>query len=378
MNVRNALLTFSRIVVGIVFIFSGFVKGVDPVGSMIKINEYLIAFNWDFLKPLALTIGIGLNSIEFILGVALIFGSRIRLISWITLILMALFTIQTFVIAMWIPVTDCGCFGDAIKLTNWQTFNKNIVIDIFIIFIFLNRMSIKPLFRKTLHEWLSILAGALVIIGISVYCYLYLPILDFRPYKVGNDIKELMTVPEGAPIDEYETILVYKNVETGKEKEFTVENIPDQDIWEWVATENILIVEGEKPKIHDFKIFDPEGNEITDIFLEEEGYRILIAYHMLETVYKPAQEAINKLVKELIDDQEVNIWALTSSIPEEIDKFKKVNNIKYNFYSTDIVPLETMIRSNPGILLLKNNKILKKWSSRNIPDSEDIKDLMYK
>jgi uncharacterized membrane protein YphA (DoxX/SURF4 family) len=376
MKINNKLLWISRIILGLVFIFSAFVKGVDPMGTMIKINEYLIVMDMEFFKALSIVLSIFLSGIEFFLGFCLILGLKFRISAWATLIMMFLFTIQTLILAIWNPVSDCGCFGDAIIMTNWQTFYKNIVLDIFVLIIFMGRNQVQSVFSGK-KEYYAMGTVALFFILLSIYCYLYLPILDFRPYKVGNDIQELMTLPEDAEPDVYETILVYKNTKSGKRKEFDINNIPSDDGWEWEETINKLVKQGDRPQITDFAFSDQEGKDLTQKFLEEDSYKLMIVQEKLEASNQRGQKKLNALVDDIIESGEISIWALTSSLNHEIKEYKEKNQVKYDFYLADMVMLETIIRSNPGVLLLKNNKILKKWSSRNIPDFETLSSYMY-
>jgi uncharacterized membrane protein YphA (DoxX/SURF4 family) len=377
MKINSKIILVCRILVGITFIFSGFVKAVDPMGSQIKIEEYLMAFKMDWLGSLALIMGILLCSIEFILGIGLLFGSKIRLISLLTLIVMSFFTIQTFILALWNPVQDCGCFGDAIKLTNWQTFYKNIFLMILVLIVYFSRKKISPMFQK-FGEWRIISIAILFILFIAVHSYRYLPLIDFLPYKVGNDIGKLMVIPPGAPRDEYKTVLIYKNKKTNKTVNFNMDNIPSDKEWEWAETKNILIKKGYRPPIHDFTITASSGEDFTQKFLDEDGYRILIVQEQLKNSNPKAQEKLNDLVDALNEHKEVKVWALTSSLWDDLDQYIKQNKVRYTFYSTDQTTLKTIIRSNPGVLLLKNNLVIKKWPARCIPDADKLLKYLYR
>jgi len=377
MKINKYFILIIRFIVGLTFIFSGFVKAVDPVGSQIKIGEYLLVYGLEWLVPLALTMGILLCALEFILGASLIFGVKPRLITTTALLLMAFFTIQTLFSAIKNPVTDCGCFGDAIKLTNWVTFYKNIVLIIFAFVLFLARKDIKPFFTG-FPEWSVISIAALIIFFVSISSYRYLPMIDFLPYKTGKDIKMQMIIPEGAPRNVYKTVLVYRNKKSKDTKEFSDNNIPSDDVWEWIETKNELIKKGYEPPIHDFSISSLNGEDMTQKFLEQEGYRILIVQEQLKNSLPKGQVKLNMLVSDLIKDNEVKVWALTSSLEAEIRNYTKENKVAYTFYNTDQTTLKTIIRSNPGVLLLKNNLILKKWPSRRIPDAKEVYKYLYK
>ena len=221
----NTFRSFSRIITGIVFIFSGFVKGVDPLGSTYKFTDYFNAFHLGFLEPVALPLAVFLSSTELVLGITLLIGYRMRVTAWVLLLFMSFFTILTLILALTNPVTDCGCFGDALILTNWQTFFKNIVLMIFVLVIFTGRFKYSTI-RQPLTEWIVVAFFFAATVIFSLYNYMHLPVLDFRPYSIGTNIREGMTIPEGAPEDVYSTELIYKNKKTGQEKSFTLENFP--------------------------------------------------------------------------------------------------------------------------------------------------------
>lgn len=362
----KTIITVCRILVGLTFIFSGFVKAVDPVGSMIKFNEYFDAFHTPFLQTFSLFFAITLCSLEFILGFALVFGSRIRLISLLSLLLMVFFTIQTFILALWNPVSDCGCFGDAIKLTNWHTFYKNIILMLLVILVFIYRKKINPLLPKA--QWLTIIFAFVVVLTVSLYSYLYKPLIDFRPYKAGNDILKLKTIPKGKHGDIYKSVLIYKNKKTGVLTNFSENNIPmDTNTWQYIDTKTELVEKGYTPPTRDFKIFDLQGNDFTDTFLSQKGYRILIVYENLSKSNLRAQRKINELVNEISKSGQIKVWALTSSLADEIAKYVKKNNVSYSFYTTDPVIIKTIDRSNPAIVLFRDNVVIKHWPARGIP-----------
>ncbi|MDR2040627.1 MAG: DoxX family protein, partial [Bacteroidales bacterium] len=199
----------SRILLGIVFVFSGFVKGIDPLGSTYKFIDYFTAFNLSFLSPLAFILAILMNAAEFLIGVSLILRLRMKVSAWAVFLFMCFFTVLTFILALTNPVSDCGCFGDALVLTNWETFFKNLVLMALALIVFLYRKKYEPVYRPV-TEWICVVLIAGVIIGISVYCYRHLPLLDFRPYSVGANIPQGMTIPDGMPTDEFKTTLYYE------------------------------------------------------------------------------------------------------------------------------------------------------------------------
>lgn len=351
-----------RIIIGLVFIFSGFVKGIDPLGSAYKFIDYFEAFHISFLDFSAFPLTILLSTIELVIGINLLLGIRMRITSHILIIFMTGFTILTFFLAIFNPVSDCGCFGDAIILTNWQTFWKNIIILVPAVVVFYSRNRYVPLYSADI-EWRMTVVFILSGILISVYCYRNLPVMDFRPYKTGANIPENMVIPEDAPEDEYETTLVYEK--DGALKEFTTGNFPWQDTtWKWVETKQTLIKKGYEPPIHDFTITTSEGYDITDLVLEDKDYSFLLIAYDLERTNVDAFRKINKLAG-LCKNSNCSFYCLTSSTNEQISKFQDEVRPVFNFYTTDEITLKTIIRSNPGLMLIREGNIMGKWHYNN-------------
>ncbi len=359
--------TISRVIVGIVFIFSGFVKAVDPLGSTYKFMDYFDAFSMEFLSFMALPLAIVLSTLEFVIGFSLLFGTFKRITAWLLFIFMSFFTVLTFILAIYNPVTDCGCFGDAIIMTNWQTFWKNVFLMIFTLILFNNRNKFEVSWH-TKKQSIFISVPVIFSILLSVYCVKNLPIIDFRPYSVGTYIPEKMIIPDDAPRAEYETTLVYEK--DGIQKEFELENLPDST-WEWVETRNNLISEGYIPPIHDFTIESLDGTDVTEIVLNDSKFTfLLIAFDLKKTSTRNMKE-INELAMHAKESGS-NFICLTASVQSEIKEFIDKTNAPYQFYNTDEITLKTIVRSNPGLVLLKQGKILGKWHHRNIPEIEDI------
>jgi len=370
----RTLNNISRFIVGVVFVFSGFVKAIDPLGSAYKFKDYFEAFGMESLSFIALPLAILLSSLEFVIGFSLLFATRKKLTSWLLLIFMGFFTILTFILALYNPVTDCGCFGDAIIMTNWQTFWKNVLLMIFTLVIFFNREKYEAQWRAN-TQWAVIAVTFIFSILLSLYSFNNLPILDFRPYEVGTYIPEKMIVPEDAPTAEYETVLVY--TKDGIEKEFRMENLPDST-WEWVSTENILISEGYVPPIHDFTISTLGGNDITEIILNDQKFTFLLIAYDLDKANTKNIDQINKLAEFAMEYGNSNFICLTASVESEIMEFKHKTNAPYTFFNTDEITLKTIIRSNPGLVLLKSGTVLDKWHHSNIPSIEKIEEDYFK
>ncbi len=356
----------SRIFIGAIFIFSGFVKGIDPLGSTYKFIDYFEAFHLGFLGFIAFPAAILLSTGELVIGINLLLGIRMRLTSYALLAFMLFFTIITLILAIYNPVTDCGCFGDAIILTNWQTFWKNIIILIPTFIIFFSRNKFKPFYPANI-EWRLTLVFILSGILISVYCYRNLPVLDFRPYKTGVNIPEKMTIPDNATVDEYRTILVYEK--NGLRKEFNTEDFPWRDTtWKWVETRQILTRKGYEPPIHDFTITTEEGDDITDIVLSDRDYSFLLIAYDLTRANIDAFRKINKIAGSCLNNDNCSFYCLTSSTDKEIRDFRFKVKTDFDFYLTDEITLKTIIRANPGLLLIKEGNILGKWHYNNLPD----------
>ena len=358
------------------FIFSGFVKAVDPLGSFYKIQDYLTAFGIISCFPayLPLLFAIVLSSAEFCVGVFLFFGVRRKIASTLALLLMGVMTPLTLYLALANPVSDCGCFGDAWVLTNWQTFGKNIVLLVAAIAVFRDR---KLMFRfVTLKiEWMVSLYTLLFVFVLSFYCLEYLPVLDFRPYKIGTNIKAGMEIPEGAKPSVFESRFVLEK--DGRRQEFTLDNYPDST-WTFVETRTVLKEKGYEPPIHDFSMISlGTGEDITDSVLSDKGYAFLLVAHRIEE----ADDSNIDLINEIYDysaEHGYGFYALTSSPDEEIGMWRERTGAEYPFCQMDDITLKTIIRSNPGLLLIKDGTILNKWSDNQLPDEYVLNDSLDK
>ena len=363
-----------RIIVGIVFIYSGFVKGIDPLGSDYKFTDYFNAFGMGWMNATTLFFSFALSLAEFLIGIALLFNLWVSRMAWGSLLFMAFFTPLTLVLALTNPVSDCGCFGDAMILTNWQTFWKNIILLLLAIMIFVYRKEYKSSLTLMGQFSFLTLAGA-GMLCLSIYCYRHLPVLDFRPYAVGKNITESMRLPEGAEPDQYEVTLKYKNKQTGEIRSFTEENYPWQDTlnWEYESSSERLVKKGYITPIHDLVIEHPTLGNITEEILEDDNYTILaVAYNLnqSDTQYQPA---INRLA-EYAREKGIRFYGLTSSSERDIEAYKKRNHVPYEFCTADEIQLKTMIRSNPGVIILREGTILDKWAGKDVPDVKELQD----
>lgn len=349
---ENVLLLIFRIVVGLVFIFSSFVKGVDPYGTAYRVEDYLDAYGWFFLTDFSMLLAIILIAVEFLLGVSMLFRLRFKLGALGVFLIMVFFTIVTYFDATLELVPDCGCFGDAVKLTNWETFYKNIVLVIMAIVIFAMRKQAQQKSPKWFQNTLLII----IVGGFMVFIYYnisHLPVLDFREWKVGNDMKS-----EGE--EDLKVYLNYKNKESGEIKEYLSPNYPWNDSvwmsnWEFVGQrfDDSSII-----KKHSVVIEDSLGNNFTKDIVENPGTQYII---VIADIDKCDEDGFRRAVEigDNIPDNE-SIVIVTGSDFESAANFLKVRNTDIELYFSDDIELKAMVRSNPGLLVLKNGFIEKK------------------
>ena len=360
----NWLMHISRILLAIVFIFSGFVKVIDPLGLTYKIEDYLTAFGGVFsaLKVFAIPGGIILPVLELVIGLNLLFMIHLRFTSFATMIFMLIMTPLTLYIAINNPVTDCGCFGDALVISNWQTFYKNIVFLILSIILIITIRGKNPILLPHI-EWIVVTAFVIAGVGLSFYCLNHLPLIDFRPYKIGVNIPEAMIIPDDAPKEKSTVTFIYEK--DGLQKEFTLENYPKGDsTWKFVDQKTTIISKGYEAPIHNFSIVDSNYDDITEDVIYNEGYTyLLIMYDVNKSSEKGAKKA--QEIFEKYKNTTVRFYALTASSDDEIAAFKEKTGISYPFCKTDPITLKTIIRANPGLMLIKNGTIQKKWHWRD-------------
>ena len=360
-----------RYVISAVFVFSGFVKIIDPLGSFYKLQDYAEAFSLLWVPNWVLMFaGIALAGVEFTIGLFLFFGVRRDTSTVLSLLLMLVMTPLTLILALTDPISDCGCFGDALVLTNWQTFGKNIVLLSFAIWSYRYRKLIIPLFTEKTN-WIVSLYTVIYVIALGIYSYRYLPLIDFRPYKVGVNILESMNIPEGEKEPEYETLFLMEK--EGKKELFDINNYPDST-WTFVEAKTKLIKEGYIPAIQNFFMLDMNTREdITDSFLRNEGYAFILVAHKIDL----ADDSNIDLINEIYDysmEYGYPFVCLTSSLQEEIEDWSDRTGAEYPFYLADDITLKTIIRSNPGLMLLKNGVIMNKWDHHSLPDEYMLTD----
>ena len=363
-------LNLCRFSLALVFVFSGFVKAIDPLGTQYKIQDYLVALGWSEIFPdfLPFLMAVLLGVVEFCLGVYLFFGIRRIIAPRVLVLIMSFMTPLTLWLAIDEPVSDCGCFGDAVVLSNWQTFWKNVLLLVASITVLKWRKRIFPLVTTRL-DWSIGLYGFVFVLGVTCYCYYKLPIFDFRTYHIGADIREGMEIPEGKRPTVYETRFVMQK--DGEVKEFVVDDYPDST-WTFVDTRLVVKEKGYEPPIHDFSIIRQEdGEDITDIVLDDENYMFLLVAHQMELADDSSIDLINELYDYSLKFG-YPFYCLTSSSDEDILRWQNSTGAEYPFCLMDNTTLRTMIRSNPGVILLQKGKVLNKWGVNEIPDEYQL------
>ena len=369
-KLRITVVNVCRFVLAATFIFSGYVKAIDPLGTLYKLKDYAAAMSLNGLLPDWVLVGvaIALGALEFALGVFMLFAVRRHVVSRITLAFMTAMTVLTLWIFVADPVKDCGCFGDALKLTNGETLLKNIVL-IACAALVAWRPADMARFISRSNQWIVRYYTVAYIVITSIYCLYTLPIFDFRPYHVGMNIKQGMEIPEGAEQPEFEsTFLLRKNGET---REFTLDNYPDST-WEYVDTRTVQTKKGYEPPIHDFALTTCDtGEDITEQVLTKKGYTFLLVSPRLAVADDSNFGDIDQIY-EYAEENGADFYCVTASANDEIERWRDLTGAEYRFCNADETTLKTMIRSNPGLILLKDGTIIGKWSHNALPQTDDL------
>jgi len=366
-----------RILIGLLFIFSGLIKINDPLGFSYKLEEYFEVFHITFLNGFELSLAIILCTLEIILGFALLIGYRAVSIAWGLLLLIIFFAFLTFYSAYFKVVQTCGCFGDAIPLTPWQSFSKDVVLLLLIIILFIKRKTITPVFTGKTGKRLFV-GSIIVSLGFGLYTYNFLPVMDFLPYKVGANILDEMKTPPGAPPDEFETIYNLKNKKTGETKVMNDKEYLKSNIWKdnnWIIVgnpESTLVKKGFTPLIMDLQIQDAQRNDYTKELLSNPFYNLIIVAYNLDQTNDDAIGRLNALAINLTQNYNIRTVLLTSNSPEQAEAYSNKHHLAMEIFYADGVPLKTMVRANPGILLMKNGVIINKWHYHSIPKYDNL------
>jgi len=375
---KNIILSFSRIFVGLLFIFSGLIKANDPLGFGYKLQEYFEVFHMSFLSGAATGIAILLCTLEIVLGALLLLGFWSKKVAWGLLLLIIFFTLLTFVSAAFKVVTSCGCFGDAIPLTPWQSFSKDLVLLVLIIIIFVLKDQINPVFKKEGTQRNIAVAITLVALGFGIFTYNALPIIDFLPYKVGVHIPTQMIIPPGEKPDEYEIMYHLVNKKTKEEKDMSDKAYLKTEIWKdnnWeIVGEPVqrLVKKGYEPKIKDLKITDASGTDYTKELIENPYYSLVFVAYDLNNTNHAAIGKLNALAINATKQFNIRTVMLTANSAQDAEIFIKKNNLFSEVFYADAVPLKSMVRANPGVLLLKNGVVVNKWHHHNVPTFDQL------
>ena len=347
------------------FILSGFVKAVDPLGTQYKLQDYLEAMHLGSMVPDFATLAgsIALSAIEFSIGICLLFAIRRRLTSRLTMLMMGIMTALTVWIYIADPVSDCGCFGDAVVLTNGETLLKNIVLLACALVIVRWPLDMIRFISRS-NQWIVFNYSLVFILVVAGWALYDLPQFDFRPYHVGANILKGMEVPEGAEQPQFETTFIMEK--DGVRQEFGLDNYPDST-WTYIDTKTIQTKKGYVPPIHDFSIMTPEGDELTEEILSDQGYTFLLISPHLEDADDSQLDLINQ-VYEYAEDNGYPFYCLTASSEQGINRWRDITGAEYPFALTDETTLKTVIRSNPGLLLLKDGTVIRKWSHNRLPN----------
>ena len=369
-RMKGLAVNVCRLVVALTFIVSGYAKGIDPLGTQYKLHDYLAAMHLaDYTADwMTLAAAVVLATMEFTLGIMVLFAIRRRLVTKLLTLVMVAMTLLTIWIYFANPVSDCGCFGDAITLTNGQTLLKNVVLLACTVVMMRSPLSMPRLISKS-NQWIVFNFTVIYMLVTSTLCLYLLPFIDFRPYHIGADIRKGMEIPEGAEQPEFETTFILKK--DGKTQEFTLDNYPDST-WEFVESKTVQTKAGYEPPIHDFSLTDSEtGDDITEQVVQDPGYTFLLVAPQLENADDSNFGDIDQLY-EYAHEYDVPFYCLTASSQNAMERWRELTGAEYSFVTADETTLKTIIRSNPGLVLLKDGKVINKWSHNALPKASEM------
>lgn len=380
-NKTNYLLGFCRIFTGLLFIFSGLIKANDPTGFGYKLQEYFEVFHLTAFNEYATAIAVVICGFEILLGALLLLGVYANTVAWGLLLLILFFTFLTFYSAFFEVVTSCGCFGDAIPLTPWQSFSKDLVLLALILIIFFNRKQLRSIIKGSGNQFVATMITVVISLGIGIYTVNYLPFIDFLPYKVGNNLPSLMVLPEGKQGDMFEQIYTMKNKKTGEtkkvnDKTYMADKLWEDESWEIVGEpESKLVKKGYDIPIPDLLITDADGADHTQEIIANPYYNLIIVAKDLSTANIDAIQKINQAAIQLTKDYNgLRVVLLTASASKDAQYLSDEMQLIAEIFYADLVPLKSMVRANPGVLLLKGGNVIGKWHYNNFPDAKSIED----
>ncbi|MEQ7800712.1 BT_3928 family protein [Pedobacter sp. ASV1-7] len=380
---KKIALNFSRIFVGVLFIFSGLIKANDPLGFGYKLQEYFEVFHMSFLGEFATGIAVLLCVLEIVLGALLLFGFWSKKVTGGLLLVIIFFTFLTFVSAAFKVVTSCGCFGDAIPLTPWQSFSKDLVLLVLIIYLFMQHKLINPITENAKVQSALLIIVTLASTLFGVYTYSTLPVIDFLPYKIGANLPQLMKIPEGEKGDEYAIMYNMHNKTTNEKKVMSDKDYLKTEIWKdenWEIVgepEKVLVKKGYTPKIMDLMISDASGTDYTKELIENPFYNLVIVAYNLKDVNENAIAKINAIALNATEQFNIRTVLLTSNSASDADEFSKRMKLFAEVFYADAVPLKSMVRSNPGVMLLKNGVVINKWHYNTMPTFDKLADQYF-
>ncbi len=367
--VEPVWLAIIRILLGLIFVFSSTVKGIDPVGTAYRVEDYLVVFGWTNLLPYSIYIAFLVIISEFILGIAFLFKTLMRIAIPGMFLMMSFFTVVTLFDAInnWVP--DCGCFGDAVKLSNWHTFYKNVVI-ISLNVIFVLKINIYALRKCNARKTAALFLTGILFTGFVIYNYNHLPVIDFRNWKEGRDMKTGESGKE-------KIYVIYKNKKSGEIKEFLSPDYPWNDsVWmsQWEFVDQ-RADDSQVVKKYDLQIEDSSGTNVTKDIIESPDYQFIIVSYYLGDGSEKGFEKLPAIV-DYLNTKGVNVVLLTASENSNIKAFLKRYRLNVDTYFADDIQLKAMIRSNPGLILLKNGVVLKKWHYNDFPGVKQLDQLL--
>lgn len=355
---------------GALFLFSATVKGIDPTGLAIKMGEYFEELHMMFMEPYSQVFSIIMIVAEFLFGLALIFGWRNKLNLWLLVIMNVFFAFLTGFTTITGKVTDCGCFGDFIKQTPFESFIKDIILLIMLAGIIYGYKKIKPIFSDSKGLIVLLVVGFGFLYFNFANFYFDKPIVDFRPYAPGkNIIEQRVIIP-----DVLNKGYLFENLKTGETKRISVEETWDEYTsmkkdtmtWKFIDQDNIVLEKGVPAKIDNYSAYNKDGDDVSEELLAEEGYSIWVLSRHLEDSYESSWSKIHEIEK-YAKENNIRMYAFTSTVFDESDKFKEKHNLDFPFYEADEVLIKTVIRANPGILIIKNATVVAKWHHKHIP-----------
>lgn len=400
----------SRVLVGLLFIFSGWIKANDPLGFSYKLEEYYHVFGLDFLTSTAVYQAMFICVLEIVLGFALLLGTRMKVTGTLLLLMIVFFTLLTGYTAVsnwffehhesgttkWFAgllgfsprglyyMTDCGCFGEFIKLTPWQSFYKDLVLLVLIVIIFIRRKHIRSIFPRAMQTNILVTLSV-VFTAFTVYCFMYLPPVNFLNWKNGNDVAPLITCPPDAPKDSLAMTFVY-NI-NGKDSAISYDDVMAMKIPEgakFIRQDKVIIREGCRPKILGFSMFTKTTRENGDLIdykdsmLLNNDFQLLVVSYDLHHARKNGMKKIAALTKEFIDADHKKVWGLAGTMYDEIEPIRHEYGLVFDFYNVDPKMLKSMIRSNAGLILMKGSVVVDSWPSTNIPSIKKVRKAMEK